>query len=190
VTVNYGTANGSAQAGSDYSATSGSLTFAPGTTSERVNVTVNGDTDVEPDETFTLTLSAAANATLGKAVGTGTIRNDDTAAPPPPGKPDLVVTSVNPGGGESFNTCEVFFTVQNIGESPAGGSVTNVHGHVGVAGNASTNVSTPALAPGESVQQSATIGLACNNTAMTVTADTTSVVDEANEDNNVNGKTF
>jgi hypothetical protein len=42
----------------------------------------------------------------------------------------------------------------------------------------------------ESVQQSATIDLACNNLDVTITADTNAVVDESNEDNNVLGKTF
>uniref|UniRef100_UPI00307636EA beta strand repeat-containing protein n=1 Tax=Oryzifoliimicrobium ureilyticus TaxID=3113724 RepID=UPI00307636EA len=84
VTVNYATANGSANAGSDYVARSGTLTFSPGTTTQNVAVTVNGDTTVEPDETFTVTLSGASNATIARATATGTILNDDatvTVAP-------------------------------------------------------------------------------------------------------------
>ena len=49
VTVNYATANGTATAGSDYVATSGMLTFAPGITTQPITVLVNGDTVVEPD---------------------------------------------------------------------------------------------------------------------------------------------
>ncbi|PYS92782.1 MAG: hypothetical protein DMF64_07960 [Acidobacteria bacterium] len=76
VTVNYATADGTATAGSDYAATSGSLTFNPGETSKTVSVNVSGDTVVEPDETFMLNLSNAVGATTG-AGGTGTITNDD-----------------------------------------------------------------------------------------------------------------
>src|SRR4029079_1160246 len=52
VTVQYATANGTATAGSDYTGTSGSLTFAPGQTSLTVTVPVLGDTLDEADETF------------------------------------------------------------------------------------------------------------------------------------------
>ncbi len=84
VTVGYSTANGTATAGSDYTAASGTLTFAPGVTSQKVNVAVTGDTAVEPDETFTVTLANAVNATVGTATATGTITNDDAAPVTPP----------------------------------------------------------------------------------------------------------
>ena len=74
VTVNYATADGTAQAGSDYVAANGSLSFAPGETSKTITVQVNGDTTYELDETFTVNLSGAVNATVSKAQGTGTIR--------------------------------------------------------------------------------------------------------------------
>lgn len=77
VTVQYTTANGTATAGSDYTATSGTLTFAPGQTQQTLSVTVNGDTTYEPDETFTVNLGNPTNATLGVGQGQGTIRNDD-----------------------------------------------------------------------------------------------------------------
>jgi hypothetical protein len=79
VTVAYATADGSATAGTDYTATSGKLVFAPGETSKAVAVPILGDTGVEPDETFTLTLSNPVNAKLGGATATGTIKNDDVA---------------------------------------------------------------------------------------------------------------
>lgn len=78
VTVNYATANGTAAAGSDFTATSGTLTFAPGETSKTVSVAVIGDTAFESNETFALTLSgASANARIATASATGTIVNDD-----------------------------------------------------------------------------------------------------------------
>ena len=79
ITVNYATANGTATAGSDYTATSGTLTFAPGVTSQSITVPVIGDTVTEPDETFTVNLSAPTNATITTASGLGTILNDDAA---------------------------------------------------------------------------------------------------------------
>jgi hypothetical protein len=77
VSVNYATADGTATAGSDYVARSGTLTFAPGTTAQGVAITVNGDTAVEPSETFSVGLSGASNASIARATGTGTITNDD-----------------------------------------------------------------------------------------------------------------
>lgn len=79
VSVNYATTAGSAAAGSDFAATSGTLTFNPGQVSRQFSVTITGDTTVEPDETFTVSLSAPVNATLADATATGTITNDDVS---------------------------------------------------------------------------------------------------------------
>ncbi len=57
------------------------MTFAPGDTSKTVTVQVNGDTAVEPNETFNVNLSnATGNATILDGTGVGTITNDDAAA--------------------------------------------------------------------------------------------------------------
>jgi Calx-beta domain/RTX calcium-binding nonapeptide repeat (4 copies) len=79
VSVGYATADGTATAGSDYTATSGTLVFAPGETSKTIGVPIIADTVVEPDETLTLTLSNPVNAKLGTAQAIGTIENDDFA---------------------------------------------------------------------------------------------------------------
>ena len=86
VTVTYATSDASATtANSDYLAASGLLTFAPGgPLSQTITVNGVGDLAVEPDETFLVTLSAPAGATLSTAQGTGTLVNDDSAGPPPP----------------------------------------------------------------------------------------------------------
>ena len=84
VTVAYATSNGTATAGSDYAAQSGTLTFAAGETSKVVHVAVSGDTVVEGNETLTLALSAPSGATIAHGMATGTITNDDVQAPPPP----------------------------------------------------------------------------------------------------------
>ena len=78
VTVEFATANGTATAPGDYTATSGAVTFAPGETAKTVTVQVNGDTRREPDETFNVNLSnATGNATIADRRGIGTIVNDD-----------------------------------------------------------------------------------------------------------------
>ncbi|MBX9583024.1 MAG: cadherin-like domain-containing protein [Gemmataceae bacterium] len=87
VTVRYATADGTARAGSDYTAATGTLTFSAGQTSKTVTVTVRGDRTYEPDETFALNLSAPVGATVARA-GTGTIRNDD---PAPANRPPVAV---------------------------------------------------------------------------------------------------
>ncbi|MFO7688998.1 MAG: Ig-like domain-containing protein, partial [Cryobacterium sp.] len=79
VTVNYATASGTATAGSDFVAASGTLTFPAGSAgSQTITVLVNGDTDVEPNETFFVDLSSPVNATIAVGRGTGTILNDDS----------------------------------------------------------------------------------------------------------------
>lgn len=78
VTVNYATANSTAQAGSDYLARTGTLTFSPGTLTQTVSVTIIGDTSAETDDTFVVNLSGAVNATLGDAQAVGTIQDDDS----------------------------------------------------------------------------------------------------------------
>jgi hypothetical protein len=90
VTLSYATANGTATAGSDYAAKTGTLTFAAGVTSQTIAFTVYGDRTKEANETFNVTLSAPANATLGTASAIVTIVNDD-------GSPLLASTSA-PGG--------------------------------------------------------------------------------------------
>jgi Calx-beta domain len=81
VTVDAATANGTATAGSDYVALAATtLTFAAGETSKTVTVTVNTDTIDEIDETFSVNLSNASNATVGDAQGVGTITDDDTSS--------------------------------------------------------------------------------------------------------------
>ena len=77
VTVEYATGGGSATAGADYRAQSGTLTFAVGETQRTVAVAILDDAHDEPDETFTLTLSNASGAYLADAEATGTIRNND-----------------------------------------------------------------------------------------------------------------
>ena len=78
VTVFYSTANGTATAGSDYTAISSTLlTFNPGETNKLLTVSVNGDGTVESNETFFVNLSGAGNALIADSQGLGTILDDD-----------------------------------------------------------------------------------------------------------------
>jgi Ca2+-binding RTX toxin-like protein len=77
VSVRFRTEDGTAIAGQDYEHTEGLLVFAPGETRRYVAVKVHGDTIPEPDETFRVVLFDAVGATVGRAVGTVTILNDD-----------------------------------------------------------------------------------------------------------------
>jgi hypothetical protein len=80
VSINYASADGTANAGPDYGGTAGTLTFSPGEMTKAVTVHAFGDTFDEPDETFFLNLSGATNAAVADAQGLGTINNDDTPA--------------------------------------------------------------------------------------------------------------
>ena len=83
ITVNYQTGNGSAQAPTDYLFASGTATIPALATCVTVSVTVIADNVVEPDETFSVTLSDAQGATIGDPVGIGTILGDDDLIPVP-----------------------------------------------------------------------------------------------------------
>ncbi len=90
VSVAFATADGSAIAGQDYTARSGSLTIPAGATSAAIAVPLTDDSADEPTESFELRLSAPGAATLGDAVATATILDNDepptpaaTSSPPP-----------------------------------------------------------------------------------------------------------
>lgn len=118
VTVQYATANGTAVSGGknlDYTRAAGTLSFAPGETSKTLSVLVNGDTLIEPDETFSVTLSGAVGADIVVGTGTGTIVNDDIL-------PLLSIGSVARAEGNS-GTVAFSFTVSLSAPSSAAVSV-------------------------------------------------------------------
>lgn len=79
VTVHFSTANGTADAGADYTAIEGTLTFGPSDTEKPIAVSILGDLAVEGDEAFTVTLDSPTNATIdpGQETATGTIKDND-----------------------------------------------------------------------------------------------------------------
>jgi hypothetical protein len=81
--VDYATADGTANGGSDYVTSSGTLIFNPGELTKNVPVIINGDMTFEPNETFFVNLTVPVNATISDGQGQGTITNDDAAPPTP-----------------------------------------------------------------------------------------------------------
>jgi hypothetical protein len=77
VSVNYGTVDGTAKAGEDYEAASGTLVFAPGETTKTITIVIKGDKEKEGKETFFLKLWQADNAILLDDLGVGAIFDDD-----------------------------------------------------------------------------------------------------------------
>ena len=122
VTVEYETAGGTATSGTDFGADSGTLTFAAGETTKTVSVATTDDAVDEADETFTLTLSDPANATLGNAMATGTIKDDDT--PPTVGVSDA---SASEGDAVVFavSLSAASESTVTVGYGTAGGTATS-----------------------------------------------------------------
>jgi hypothetical protein len=108
VTVDVVSSSGSATAGIDYVATTGRLTFAPGTVSQAFTVVVKGDAAPEADETFFVTLTNPVNAVLGRARAKATIVNDDTG---------VVVSASTPAATEGRSNG--MFTVTRTGSTVA-----------------------------------------------------------------------
>src|SRR5262249_38355479 len=107
VTVNYATANGTAIGGQDFLTPRGTLTFAPGTTTQQLTVPALRGVASQADETYSLNLSSPVNATIGDGQGIATITNDDPA--PTLSINDLTVTEGNAG------TSNAVFTVSLTG---------------------------------------------------------------------------
>jgi C4-type Zn-finger protein len=167
-TVDFTTANGTATAPGDYAATSGTLTFAAGETAKTVTVQVNGDTTVEPDETFTVNLTdAVGNASIADAQAVGTIVNDDQTVTTTPGR--ISVDDVTMSEGDAGQTAFPFVVRLDTPQSaPVTVDFTTADG--------------TATAPGDYVASRGTVTFAPGETAKTVTVqvngDTTVEPDE------------
>jgi predicted extracellular nuclease/2',3'-cyclic-nucleotide 2'-phosphodiesterase (5'-nucleotidase family) len=119
--VDYATANGTANAGADYVSTAGTLSFAAGgPLTQTITVTINGDVTAEPDETLTVTLSNLVNVTgttvISNASGTGTIVNDE-----------VTITRIHDIQGNAANqTANAVGSYDNVDGSPLKGQVVTV----------------------------------------------------------------
>jgi CSLREA domain-containing protein len=167
VTVNYATANGTATAGSDYTATTGTLIFNvnPGETSKQITVSVLGDSLFEANETFFVNLSNAINANIADAQGQGTINNDDVALP-------TITLAVSPSSVTEDGTTNLIYTFTRTGATTNALTV-----NYGITGTANTSDYTGAT-PGTGK----TITFAANSATATLTIDPTAdTIVEANE---------
>jgi hypothetical protein len=125
----YNTADGTASSGSDYQTGTGQVIFFNGQTSRQIAVTINGDTQVEPDETFLVNLTSPINATITKAQAVGKIINDDNVAAPTfqfsaanyPVQEDLgVVTITVTRTGDTSGTASVDYKTNDVTASQKG----------------------------------------------------------------------
>lgn len=115
VTVDWSTANGSATSGFDYLSAGGTLTFAPGETSQTVTVDVFGDTQFEGDETFRIVLSNPVGSALVDPSGTVTIINDDARPAPAVSVFNAAVTE---GTGAGTTTLHVAVGLSHAADTP------------------------------------------------------------------------
>ena len=163
VTVNFNTANATANAGEDFEAKSGTITFAIGETIKTVSIDIMGDTTSENDETFSVNLASPVGAEITKAAGVGTITNDDAQAPA------FSVDDPIVAEGDS-GTTNVTFTV-TLSQALTTQATINY-----------ATANGAALAPGDYTSTSGTLTFAAGETSKTVTvAIVGDTLDEADE---------
>ncbi len=104
VLVGYESSDGTATAGLDYTAVSGTLTFAPGTTRKTVAVTILGDIRVERDETFFVDISGPINAAIDEPRAQGKILDNDRGRFPVEGTDVFYTETVDFELGRFLNT--------------------------------------------------------------------------------------
>ena len=165
LSVDYAQTGGTATSGTDYTAVAaGTLTFAAGTTSRTITVSVTGDTANEVNETVIITLSnATAGAGIGTAVGTGTITDNDT--------PGFSINSPSVAEGDSSTTNLVF----TVTLSPAPATAATVNWAEGTGGTATSGTDYTAIAGGTLTFSA---GTATQTITVSVTGDTTHEADE------------
>lgn len=91
--VTFTTANGTASAGLDFTALSGTVNFAAGEAVRTINIAILNDSLVEDVESFAVNLTGGTNVVITDGQGVGTIISDDVAPPPPPAPGTLMGTN-------------------------------------------------------------------------------------------------
>jgi len=189
VSVSFTTANGSAVAPGDFTAKTGTVTIPAGATSGTLAVAIVGDTSIEPDETFTVNLTGATNATIGDGQGVGTIQNDDVAAVDmgvtmtasatrvPRGQNVTFSIGIKNAGSVAAQSVSVVDTLQT-GLIPVSCSVAG--GSCALTGNGYT-ISIPALASGATATASI-IATVSNAVALNAKLTNSATVSAANPD--------
>jgi hypothetical protein len=149
VTFTYVTVDGTAKAGEDYTSTSNNKTIPGGSTSTTITVATTGDSTVEANETFFLSVSNVVNAVVTDGQGQATIVNDDT-------KPTLSIddVTVKEGGAATFtvtlpkaSSAAVTFTFATVdGTADAGSDYTSTSNNKTIpAGSTSTTITVTTL---------------------------------------------
>ncbi|HEX2937053.1 MAG TPA: Calx-beta domain-containing protein, partial [Bacteroidales bacterium] len=111
LSVSYATSNGTATtADNDYTATSGTLTINAGNTSGTIAVPIIGDTNVEGDQSFSITLSSPTIGTLTDATAIGTIQEDDSM-------PTVTLSRDNATISEAGGVCTFTATLSSVSAS-------------------------------------------------------------------------
>ena len=160
VTVDYHTVDATAKSPGDYAAQSGTLTFAPGVTTQPIDVPVAGDTLDEPGERFSVVLSNPVGARVGDGTGSATILDDD--APP---ALSIADAAARPEGGG-----QLVFTVSL--SAPSGRRVTVAY----------STADGTASAPVDYTSKSGTVSFAPGQTTKSVSvASVEDSLDEAGE---------
>lgn len=148
VTVGYATTGGTATAGGDYQAASGTLTIPAGQTSGTITVPVTGDRVVEPNETFFVNLSSPTYGVIADGTGIGTIVDDE---------PRISVNSVSVKEGNSGMKVMTFTVTLSAAYDQA------------VTVNYATHDGTATVADGDYVAISGTLTFAPGQTTRTFT---------------------
>jgi Calx-beta domain len=154
--LNFTTSDGSATAGSDYQAQNGSVTLTAAQPSALITIKVIGDTSVEPNEFFNLSVSDPILA-IPPQIARGTIFDDDAIQPPPPPAGNALIIfdafAIEPSSGES----EARLGLRLL-RPAAGEIVIDFVALAGATATAGADYTGPAsgqvrFAPGESLQQ-------------------------------------
>jgi hypothetical protein len=151
VTVQFSTADGTAQSVSDYAAAAGQVTFAPGVVTQTVTIQVQGDLANEPNETFFVNLATPTNATIADGQGLGTIVNDDAG-----GTPAITINDVAQAEGNA-GTTNFVFTVSISSTANASVSFATADGTANAGTDYAANTGTVTFTSGGPLTQTITV---------------------------------
>jgi serralysin len=197
VTVNYTTANGTAIAGSDYTATSGSLIFASGITQQTFTVNTTNDSVFEPNnETFFINLSNPTNAVIGDSQGIVTILDNDTA-------PSLSINDVSLAEGTHSRRTTKFQVTVNLsqvsnqavsvqystfdGDANPGSDYIATSGTLTFAAGTTQQIIEIEVIGDSNVEADETFGIQLSNPSNAIISDNTAVITIVNDDSSGGG---
>ena len=143
VAVQFSTADGTATAGSDYTATNGGVTFASEDTSETLHVPLWADNQADPGETFLVNLAAPVNATILDGQAQGTIVNLATA-------PSLSIADVTVAeGDDAAKSTAAVVTLNPVSPQPVTVAYATSNGTATAPGDYFTSSGALSFAPGQ-----------------------------------------